>query len=302
LTKGTKIKAWLSAMRLRTLPLAASSIITGYALARFDGYNNTKVFFLALTTSLLLQILSNLSNDLGDFLKGTDNNNRVGPARALQSGALQKREMVIGVILTSLLCLVSGTLLLTEAISLNEDVWRFLSFFLLGLYAIAAAIRYTVGKSAYGYAGFGDVFVFVFFGWIGAVGTYVLCTGNIDLHVFLPASSVGAMSTMVLNLNNMRDHVNDAACGKRTMVVKIGFRKAKLYHLSLYLMSCVFFALWMLVHPVSSLIWLPALSLGVVALHSLKVIKTHQPAELDGQLKVVAILTFAFALGLFIVS
>lgn len=302
MTTTSKIRAWVGAMRLRTLPLAASSIIAGYALARFEGHRAPEVFLLALITCLCLQILSNLANDLGDFLKGTDNSDRIGPTRALQSGALTKREMIVGVIVTALLSLASGIWLLVTSMDAHEDVWRFLAFFLLGLYAISAAIRYTLGKSAYGYAGFGDVFVFAFFGWTGVVGTYALCTGALDIQAFLPASTIGALSTMVLNLNNMRDHVNDAQCGKRTMVVKLGLKKAKLYHYTLYLLACLFFALWILVHPVSGLIWFPTLVLIALLAHVFKVVKTDNPLDLDGQLKVVALFTFAFALSLFIIS
>ena len=160
----TKLKAWISAFRLRTLPLSFSNIILGTALAMTKYEVNYFIFFLILSTTLLLQIVSNLANDYGDAKKGTDNENRVGPERAVQSGNISLNQMKGGIVITSILALFSGFLLLYIAFKGQFNL-TFILFFIIGLSAIAAAIKYTVGKKAYGYSGMGDLFVFYIF-WI----------------------------------------------------------------------------------------------------------------------------------------
>ena len=227
------MKHWLSAFRLRTLPLAVSSILVGSALAllanhswptyRFSG----AVLALALLTAILLQILSNLANDLGDHQHGTDNKERVGPQRSVQSGAISAAAMKRAMIICGVLAFISGCALITIALGFSIPTLAFLA---LGLAAIGAAVKYTFGQNPYGYAGLGDVSVFLFFGIVGVCGTFYLHTETSERLVLLPAAAFGMLSAGVLNVNNMRDIVNDAASGKRTLVVRMGSKTAKTYH------------------------------------------------------------------------
>ena len=227
-------KAWLSAMRLRTLPLSLSSIILATFIAAADGVFDGITFTLALATTVLLQILSNLANDYGDGVKGTDNAERLGPKRAVQSGVITVAQMKIGVILFSVLSFASGLSLVFYSLK-DAGTAAISTFILLGLASIAAAIMYTVGKKAYGYHGLGDVFVFIFFGITGVLGTYFLYAKALRWELLLPAISIGALSMGVLNLNNMRDIDNDRASGKITLAVRLGSHKAKVYHYLLLL-------------------------------------------------------------------
>ena len=226
------IKTWLSAFRLRTLPLAFSCIIMGSGLAYAADQFNLTVFVLALVTTLFLQILSNLANDYGDFVKGTDNEERVGPDRTMQSGLITKNEMVKAMWVIALLCSVFGVWLIYEG-TLGLDLLKAVLFAILGLTAMGTAVKYTMGKNPYGYAGLGDIFVFLFFGWLGVLGSYFLHTHTLNWELLLPASSIGFFTTAVLNINNMRDHLADAKSGKNTLVVRIGIEKAKDYHRAL---------------------------------------------------------------------
>ena len=226
------IKTWLSAFRLRTLPLAFSCIIMGSGLAYADDQFNLTVFVLALITTLFLQILSNLANDYGDFIKGTDNDERVGPGRTLQSGLITKAKMIKAMWVIALLCSIFGVWLISVG-SIGLEFKKAGLFAILGLSAMGAAVKYTMGKNPYGYAGLGDIFVFLFFGWLGVLGSYFLHTHTFHWELLLPASSIGFFTTAVLNINNMRDHEADAKSGKNTLVVRIGIEKAKNYHRAL---------------------------------------------------------------------
>jgi 1,4-dihydroxy-2-naphthoate octaprenyltransferase len=223
---------WIKAFRLRTLPLAFSCIIMGSGLAYADGGFNLTVFGLALITTLFLQILSNLANDYGDFVKGTDNEERIGPDRTMQSGLITKSEMVKIMWVIALFCSVFGVWLIYEG-TIGLDLKKAGLFAILGLSAMGAAVKYTMGKNPYGYAGLGDIFVFLFFGFLGVLGSYFLHTHTLNWDLLLPASSIGLFTTAVLNINNMRDCEADKKSGKNTLVVKIGIEKAKDYHRAL---------------------------------------------------------------------
>ncbi len=185
------------------------------------------IVFAALT-AVLLQVLSNLANDYGDYKKGTDSAKRVGPQREMQSGSITEKEMKRGLAITAILCLISGTLLIFVFAQLT---WRELVVFAaLGIGAVLAALLYTLGKHPYGYRGLGDLFCFLFFGWAAVAGTFYLATKNLDFSVLLPASAMGFLSNAVLNINNMRDYENDKASGKNSLVVKLGLKKAFVYH------------------------------------------------------------------------
>ncbi len=225
-------------MRLRTLPLAASGIICGSGLAWFDTSMefDWPISLLALLTSSLLQVLSNLANDYGDFKKGTDNEERIGTPRALQLGMLSAKEMLRGIIVCGVLAFVSGCGLLLLAFGGNLNSVIF-SFFILGLLSIAAAIKYTMGKFAYGYMGLGDVFVFIFFGPVAVMGTCYLCIGLLAFDAWMPAVALGCLSVGVLNTNNIRDMETDQKAGKVTLALKLGLRGARIYQVCLIMLA-----------------------------------------------------------------
>jgi len=292
-----KIKAWLNAFRLRTLPLAFSSIITGSSIAWFyyPGQFNMTVLVLCFVTTLLLQVLSNLANDYGDSAKGTDNADRIGPQRAIQSGALSFAEMKVGIIVTVLLSLISGVWLIVEATkNLNLEIGLF--FFVLGLAAIAAAIKYTVGKNPYGYYGLGDVFVFLFFGLVGVCGSYYLQAHSFNYMLLLPASGIGLWSTTVLHLNNMRDRVSDEKAGKITMAVRLGFANSKRYFYVLNVLAIICMVLFFkdidMRHSGRLLLY----ATFIIFIESCyKVYKIQEPVEFDPLLKRTALATFVYA-------
>lgn len=292
------IKAWLHAARLRTLPLSVSGIIVGTGLAALLGAFDGLIFSLALLTTIGFQVLSNFANDLGDSQKGTDNAQRVGPARAIQSGQLTAAQMKKGMWLVGILSLLSALYLIYVSIgNLNREAILF--YVVLAILCIVAAITYTVGKNAYGYRGLGDLMVFLFFGLVSVIGVFGLYGESFEWLVLFPAISIGAWSTAVLNLNNLRDIQNDAQMQKRTMVVQLGYNKGKMYHVFLVAtgLATWFFTIYLLAVSAYNYYLFIALlpSLGLV-LHLKKVLETQVPAELDPELKKVALLTFFSAL------
>jgi 1,4-dihydroxy-2-naphthoate polyprenyltransferase len=289
-----KIRIWIKAFRLRTLPLALSSAILGSFLAYAQGTFQWRILLLATTTTLFLQILSNLANDYGDAMHGIDSIHRLGPGRVTQSGLVTKKQMRFMIILLVFLSLASGSLLIFAG--LHHIGWKtILVFFLLGVSAIFAAIKYTVGKNPYGYIGFGDIFVFIYFGIVGVAGTYYLHVNTFDPWILLPASAIGLLSSGVLNLNNMRDIENDARSGKRTLVVYIGKQAAKIYHLVLISLSIVFSLVYTFVHFNSFYQFLFILTCPLFALNVIVVMKNTEPGELNKELKKLALSTFAFS-------
>lgn len=240
-----KFRAWVSAARLRTLPLSMSGIFIG-SFASYSTLDfNLLIFILALATTISYQILSNFANDYGDGVKGTDKN-RIGPERALQSGIIGPQEMKKGIIITSVISLFL-TILLVH-LSFGKDFFSFVIFIGLGILAIIAAIKYTVGKSAYGYSGYGDLFVFIFFGLVSVLGSNFLFTSSLNFLLLYPACTVGLLGAGVLNLNNMRDLENDQLMGKKTLAVYLGTHFSRLYHylliaISIILMSVFLFKL-----------------------------------------------------------
>ncbi|MCS3609439.1 1,4-dihydroxy-2-naphthoate polyprenyltransferase [Erwinia rhapontici] len=234
-------QAWLESLRLRTLPLACASIITGSALAWHQGYFDPTIALLALLTTTLLQILSNLANDYGDALKGSDTPQRIGPLRGMQKGAITKEQMRIALILTVAITTGCGLLLILRACQSPADI---LGFVAMGALAIVAAIAYTVGKKPYGYLGLGDLSVMIFFGWLGVIGSSYLQTHQIDLLLLLPASGCGLLATAVLNVNNLRDIDSDRQNGKFTLAVRLGAHGARRYHAVLLTTALACFALY----------------------------------------------------------
>ena len=305
LTFYMNIKTWISAFRLRTLPLAISGILMGTYTADVYDESQWSVLILALLTALFLQILSNLANDYGDYAKGTDNQNRLGNTRALQSGKITPSQMLRAILIFTILSLFTGLALLFVA--LNQQVtFAFILFFIIGLAAIAAAIKYTIGKNPYGYSGKGDIMVFIFFGPVAVLGTYLLHTHlEIDFYknwmVILPAVFIGLLSTGVLNTNNIRDIVNDAASGKFTIPVKVGLQKAKYYHLGLMLGSFITTVLFIYFSPVSSLAWLSLLAFIPLGNQAIQVFIKKPSPEFNQLLKLLSMGTLLLVV-LFIVS
>lgn len=287
------MKIWLKAFRLRTLPLALSCTILGSFLAYAHGSFNGWVFLFAMFTTLFLQILSNLANDYGDAVNGVDNAHRIGPERMTQQGLITRSSMRIAVIVVSLLSLTSGIALIVAGLQNEQQV---LLFLLLGMIAIFAAIKYTVGKNPYGYLGLGDLFVFLFFGIIGVAGTFYLHTNRFDPWVLLPAAAIGLLSSGVLNLNNMRDIENDSRSGKRTLVVRIGSKAAKLYHVGLITFSMLASIIYTLRYYKSVYQLLFFLTFPLLLINIKVVLKNTEPLELNAELKKLAIGTFFFAL------
>ena len=286
-----KLKAWIHAARPRTLPLAFSSSLLGSFVAWHDGRFKWAVFAMALLTTLFLQVLSNLANDYGDSMNGADNHERVGPKRSVQSGDISLAEMRVGIIITSLLALISGILLIGLGIGFYfSQGW--LIFLLLGITALAAAITYTAGAKPYGYIGLGDLFVFLFFGLAGVMGTYFLHTSGFKMDLLLPATASGLLSTAVLNLNNMRDIKGDALSGKRTLVVIMGSQKAKIYHLALISGAILSLFAWTLLNYHTPYQFLFLAMMLIFGKHLAVVFRNKIPAELDPQLKKLALATF----------
>jgi len=228
------LKSIVYAARLRTLPLAFSCIITGQAMAYYLGAFHWGIFILSIITTLLLQILSNFSNDVGDSEKGTDNEDRIGPKRAIQSGLMTVEDLKRLSKITKTLALTSGLILLYFSFLLW---WEKLILFLVGLAALWAADNYTNGKIAYGYRAFGDFFVFIFFGIVGVMGSFFLNIHQFNNAAILPAVGLGFLTTSVLHLNNMRDMVNDAQSGKITMAIRCGYENSKIYYTLLILLG-----------------------------------------------------------------
>ena len=289
------VSAWLVSFRLRTLPLSLSTIFMGSFLAAFHGSFSWIIFSLAVLTTLCLQILSNLANDYGDAVSGVDNQGRIGPERSIQAGLITKAQMKKAIIVFIFLSLISGIALIiagTKGIKLSYGIL----FFALGIGAIIAALKYTMGKNPYGYSGFGDVFVFIFFGLVGVMGVYFLYTHSFSAEEFLLAISMGCFSTGVLNLNNLRDRENDAAFGKRTLVVKIGAEKAKIYHAVLLSIGMLTAIIYYIINVIP--IWKYFFVLAFIGIIKsiIVVFKNKNPELLDSELKKLAISTLLFSL------
>lgn len=297
----TKLKAWVSAARLRTLPLSISGIITAAAAAAHIDQYTSIIFWLAIATTLGFQVLSNFANDYGDGVKGTDNDDRVGPARALQSGLLTERELKRGMIFTAIITLLLASMLIFVAFGNNNFVLSLL-FFNLGIAAIIAAVKYTVGKSAYGYRAMGDVFVFIFFGLVGVLGCYFLFTQTVTDYILLPAITIGLLSVAVLNLNNMRDRLTDVKVNKNTLAVILGESKVKSYHTALILGGFTSAVVYFFLQSKGLYSFLPLIAFIPLFMNIIKVYKTDIPKNLDPELKKVALSTFLFSILFFITT
>ncbi len=298
------MKHWIEAARPRTLPLSVSGILVGSFYAMSESIFNWKIVLLALATTLLLQILSNFANDYGDGIKGTDNDNRIGPKRAIQSGAISPESMRRALYITSFLTAVSALALIYVSFKETNYIWS-LFYVLLGALAVASAIRYTVGNTAYGYRGYGDIFVFVFFGWVSTMGVSFMILKEIDTLLLLPATAIGLLSVGVLNLNNMRDEASDRLAGKNTLVVKIGGERAKTYHYFLVISAMVLFFLFGFLFDYYKDVNPGELNVDVffflimyipLIRHLCRVRRAKNPADLDPELRKLAVSTFLISI------
>ena len=282
-------KALYASARLRSLPLSVSGVLLGSGAAYGAGVFRADIFALALLTTLLFQVLSDYANDYGDAVKGTDDEGRLGPRRAIQTGQMSAAEMKRVIVATALLSALCSLAL--SVLAFGEQFYLVLLFLALGGASIYAAIRYTVGAGAYGYKGLGDVFVFLFFGLLSVLGSYFL---------YARSCACGMLSTAVLNLNNMRDVQNDALKGKRTIPVRIGLRAAKRYHYALIAGGAGLMLCYSLLRGEPGVKLLYIASFVPLIRHIFFVLKVRECRDFDGQLKVVALSTFAMSALFFI--
>jgi 1,4-dihydroxy-2-naphthoate octaprenyltransferase len=290
------MKHWIQAARLRTLPLSISGILVGSAYAYYQQQFEWIIFVLALLTTLSFQILSNFANDYGDGIKGTDAN-RIGEKRLVASGEITSNQMKQAIIINGIIAFVLAVALIYFAFGQENFVYS-ITFLVLGIASIAAAIKYTVGNNAYGYSGFGDVFVFIFFGLVSVVGSNFLFAHFIDWKLFLPATAIGLLSVAVLNLNNMRDIENDKIAGKNTLVVKMGLENAKKYHYSLFFISLIVLLVFAKLTPITNL---PILIINIFfIIHIGKIKKANRYEDFEPELKKVALATFALSILIWI--
>ncbi len=312
----SKIKAWIAAARLRTLPLSVSGIIVGASTGIVQNNNffqeqadlefgglvclnrssilESPTFWLAILVTIGFQVLSNFANDYGDGVRGTDAK-RYGEKRMVASGIISPKQMKIGMIISGIITFFLATVLIFMAFG-NENFIISFIFFNLTIVSIIAAVKYTVGKKAYGYSGLGDVFVFLFFGLLSVLGSYYLFTHNLQWQLLLPAIAIGCFSTAVLNLNNMRDIENDAAAKKHTLVVKLGSIKAKQYHAFLLLFGMVCALIYTSINYREPWQFVYLIAFIPFVLNIKTVFKNKSPMLLDSELKKVALSTFLFAI------
>ena len=286
------LKACLRSMRLRTLPLSLAGIVLGVLLAaKICDYDVLTVVLLALTT-VCLQILSNLSNELGDTLSGTDRSDRQGIHYSIQDGEMTVPEMkrLIGCFAV-LSCLVGFAM-----------VWRAFgtvlaplpaAFLALGAAAVWAAMHYTLGKHPYGYRGLGDIFVFIFFGLATVCGGYFLTCLVWDWRILLPAASIGCFSVAVLNVNNIRDMKSDAAT-RTTVALKLGLRRARVYQTALIAAGWILMTVYAATEPLHWLHFAYVLALPGFVKH-LHGVWTREDRALDPMLPLLVVSTFTFA-------
>ena len=305
------LNIWLSAFRLRTLPLSLSGIIIGWSIALLYNVNDWCIFIFSILTTVSFQILSNLSNDLGDTIKGADNKDRVGPSRAVQAGLISKKSMKIAIYITGFFSILSAFILIILSAK-GMSNYLIVAFLVFAVLSVLCAITYTIGKNAYGYYGFGDLMVFVFFGLVSVFGSFGLYFKSLSLICLLPSISFGLLSVAVLNLNNLRDCINDKKSGKKTVVVRLGFNRAKRYHYAILIFSFISYIFFLFsikegffmpsqteafadpyIKLYSNIIYIGLLAYIPLIFHLLRVYKCSEPYKLDSELKIVALSTFA---------
>ena len=281
------LKPLIKSMRLRTLPLSLAGVVCGGALAMGRHGGSDWVWVLVMLTACLLQILSNLSNEMGDHLSGVDGEGREGPNYSMTDGGLTVKQMWKAINTMVVLCAVSGLAMLLVSFPLLSSYFLILTF--LGAAAIWAATHYTLGKDPYGYKGLGDLFVFIFFGLVSVLGSYFVIAHTLDFDEFLlcPAVGMGLLSVAVLNVNNIRDMESDRGI-RKTVPLRIGRRAAQWYQTVLILVGtallCAPCFRWWLCFPV-----------GGIAVH-LWMVWTRKGKQLDPALPILVISTFLLSL------
>ena len=289
-----QLKPWIIAARLRTLPLAVSNILLGSFLAYNQGKFSIIILLLGLATAVFLQVLSNFANDYGDFINGADEKRISKYERVLQSGKISPKQMRWMLIILTLLTFVTGiSLIIFAANALGTTA--LLVFFGIGILCIIAAITYTIGKKPYGYIGMGDIAVFIFFGIVGVCGIYVLQTRQWDWHVLLPAASFGLLSVGVLNINNIRDLESDRISGKKTLAVRIGLEKAKIYHTWLILIAVILGIVSTLLDFHSAFQLLYLLTIPFFIMNVYRVRSSKYSGMLDDELRNLSLTAFFFS-------
>jgi 1,4-dihydroxy-2-naphthoate octaprenyltransferase len=289
------LKHWIAAFRFRTLPLALACIGMGSFLAVYYDVFDLTVCLLSLSTTLCLQILSNLANDYGDTIHGADSADREGPKRSVQQGHISQQQMKNAIIVFSALSFINGISLLIVALEFGSIA--FYSFLAMGIMAIFAAIAYTNGKRPYGYLGLGDFFVFLFFGVVGVCGTYILHSDHFNMLILFPAISCGLLATGVLNVNNIRDIKSDEKAGKRSIPVRLGRSKAKIYHFSLIATAWISIVVFLWLNDGGNSKYLVLLSLPLFVFHLLRLSRAKTSTEIDPLLKQLALSTLFFVVA-----
>jgi 1,4-dihydroxy-2-naphthoate octaprenyltransferase len=253
------------------------------------------IFGLTVLTTVCLQVLSNFANDYGDAVSGVDSSDRKVATRSVQTGLIDKKSMKNAMILMAFVSLLSGCSLLWLALR-DLSINTIIGFFGIGILAILAAITYTVGKRPYGYMGFGDISVLIFFGWVGVMGTYFLMVHQIDFYLLLPASACGFFAVCVLNVNNIRDIETDLATGKNSIPARLGRPKAKMYHwfLTFSGVFCAIFYVFATYHTVYQLVFL--ITIPIFIKLAIGIQKGQNPEDFDPFLKKTALTALLFTI------
>ena len=288
-----KVKYWIQAARIQTLPLSISGILVGSSFAyNINSFDNI-IFFLSIITAISFQVLSNFANDYGDGILGTDNQ-RIGPDRVIASGKLSLKELKKGIVINVFISITFSYSLIKY--SFKSDYFLILIFLILSISSIVAAIKYTMGKSPYGYHGLGDIFVFIFFGYVSVFGSFFLQTKIINYELFILAAIIGFLCVGVLNLNNIRDIENDSAMNKKTIPTRIGFSNAKIYQIFLILFSIVLTALLTFKFKPSYNYIFVVIGILPLVYHLFKVRQAKNPIEFKPLLKQLAVSSFFYSI------
>lgn len=301
--KNLYLKTFLQATRPRTFPLAMASIVCGNALAytQLKHYNLTHwgIFLLTLWVALSLQILSNLANDYGDGVKGTDlHRDTDSPVRMTIQGYIDAKKFRTLIFIWAWMTFFSGVLLIYLGFDNLKDFLTFLAF---GILAIIAAMAYTMGKRPYGYHAMGEISVIIFFGWLGVLGSSYLQTHQFTLNGLFPATACGLLSAAVLYVNNMRDLDGDKMSGKTTIAVLLGRQHMlKGYYLILAL-AILLYLTYGIQNAIGSLLWIIWLPILIKHIHFLKT-HYHNSKQIGSQLKIIVqstlIINLLFAIGI----
>ena len=286
-------KALIKSMRLRTLPQSTAGIILGLMLAAGSVSVKWFVILLTILTAISFQILSNMSNELGDYLSGTDNDERQGPDYAIKSGGLTELEMRSSIRIMVLVCMICGLGMIRSSFKTIFCIESECLVVLGGL-AIWAAMRYTLGKHPYGYHGLGDLFVFLFFGLVPVMGGYFVAAHSIDWWTALPGAAIGLFSVGVLNVNNIRDMKSDAAT-RVTVPIMLGDRKARIYHIILITAGWILMIAFTAIRTESLLPYIYIITLPLFVKQAIGVWKLREH-ELDPMLPLLVMSTFILSL------